>query len=213
VRRYYIVGVPGAGKTTVRRQITGVTTIAEWLDPPPEEMALPSPTLNDRQAETIDQFVVDQVAKKDLAAKEQVEGVVVIDRSPIDAAVFPKKGQTQREKAIEYARALETRRVEILDGSVIYLSAAPTEIAARLTKKRGTQSRSADPVYDLSRLASLNDACLGLYAHPNTKVIPTTGRTVREIVFDVARFIYREEYRPVELKKLLERAQLAPEVP
>ena len=206
VRRYYLVGVPGAGKTTVRRRFGGVKTIPEWLELPPDAMALRPDQMTPEQTTQVDTWVADQIAEKDKLISQENEGVVLVDRSPVDAIAFPQRGQTMAEKAREYYDALRARNVRILEGSIIFLDAEASEVAERLTKKRGSENRSEDPVYKVSDLVLLSQRCKQIYEHDGWWVVKTTNKPVDEVVRKIAQIIYREEYRPIDLRGLIERA-------
>jgi hypothetical protein len=199
---YYITGIPGAGKTTVVRHMNALLGHPEWLTQPLPLMRRPWNTLGKDEKAEVDNFVGQQYCQKNYILATLPEGLYLVDRGPLDALTFVKKGGVSR-RAREYRRQITGRppaaAKSVVPGAVIALEVDPTLAAYRRVKRGGTLD---SPEY-LRQLWLAHKRAYG----EGMRVIPTRDRSIAEVVKDVSRHIHCEPYHPINLDTLLREAE------
>ncbi len=200
-RVYYLVGPPGAGKTTMKKLLNTVTSVPEWLNLIPAEMLKNSMELNKAESEKVDNFVKDQVRKKSIKIKDYVFGTVLIDRSPIDAAAFPTKSGRVLKRITNFINIYESfpQDEKIVNGGLIYLTADPDTLSRRRASKRYLDIKNqANKKLDLNeKIFQLKDYIKSVYK------IDTTNKSKADVVEEIAKIIFKNDYSPINLMEYL----------
>lgn len=198
---YYIDGVPGVGKTTTVGHFNSLVTHDEWLEPMHPLMGRPFVSLSPQQEAEVDQWVLAQVALKNLRMLETVRenpiGIHLIDRCPLDAITF-KQPYDWPAKARELLGAIQpgmakTRKTH--DGELVLMRGDPAEIRIRAA------ARDKETSEDYSR--QLHEALEALYGGAGTVVLNVERMSVQDVVKAVAREIFCQPYQERGLHDLL----------
>ena len=205
---YYLAGVPGAGKTTTFRHLASLTAHDEWVEERLELMSKPWNQLTPVEEQEVDEWVERQVQLKNHNLRYQAAspgiGINIIDRCPPDALAFGE-ASTWQDKAQRLIRSIANgrERATVEPGQVLLLEGEPKELLYR-AKARDRQTTAT---VEFTR--RLQEATVLVYAGeerdvPGVSVITTEGLTVREVVKEVSRTIFLEDYRPCDLQGRLE---------
>lgn len=198
---YYIVGVPGVGKTTTVDHFNSLVTHDEWLEPMHPLMGMPFPSLTPAQAAEVDKWVLDQVGLKNRkmldTVREKPIGIHLIDRCPPDAITF-KQPDEWAVKARDLLAAIQpgqAKERKTHDGELILMKGDPAEIRIRAA------TRDKDTPVEYSR--QLHEALEALYCGAGTVVLDVERMSVQDVVKAVARTIFYEPYQKRGLHDLL----------
>lgn len=192
---YYITGVMSSGKTSVRRSLRGLILYPEWRTQAPQIMGKPYNSLPEAETEEVDGWVSDQFKRKNERLALETEGIIVVDRAPLDPLSFTKEKDLEKKTkhywdtiAPNYGKPLEP-------GSIILLTGDPQEIHFRLTRKTGSTTYSAEDLEKMQR--NLEE----IYKDKNTQIIDTRHMTLDQVVKKVAHVIHGEEYKAITLSR------------
>jgi hypothetical protein len=198
---YYIVGVPGVGKTTTVGHFNSLVTHDEWLEPMNPLMGMPFVSLNAEQEAEVDKWVLDQVGLKNRRMLDTVReapiGIHLIDRCPLDAITF-KQPDGWAAKARDLLDAIQPGKASARkthDGELILMKGDPAEIRIRAA----TRDKETSVEYS----CHLHEALEALYCGPGTVVLDVGRMSVQDVVKAVARTVFRDSYRERGLHDLL----------
>ena len=196
---YYITGAVGAGKSSAVQKMKSLCWIGEWVDPKPEILAKPHIELSPEERAEVDAWVSQQFRKKDFKIAGIVDGLVICDRSPLDPLAFSKpeaRGGRARGHIDAMAPRESSRRLS--KGHVIFLTATGGELLSR-AKHRHIE---ATDTYLENQQATLKE----IYQAPNEAVteISTCGRSLQQVVKNVAKAIHLGTYKEFDVHHRLE---------
>lgn len=198
---YYLVGSVGIGKSTALSQFGCLTTLDEWFDERPEEMADSPDKISTGNTINIDSWANEQFGKKNNYLHRKKVGVFLVDRSPLDPLTFVVKvGESDRAKSMISSGirpGMSTRKVE--GGEIIHMLGDSKEIWSRLITKRKETS------WPLSTIEELQSRSSKLYEPLSPTLVYSTQRKEVEVIRDIAKVIFSDSYKPADLDKELSR--------
>lgn len=197
LRIYYLSGVPGIGKTTVLRHMGGLRCVDEWMSAPDALLARPFKDLSDEEVAKLDEWVAGQFRAKNLYLSALSEGIVIVERGPLDPLAFVESDGLAA-KATTYAEQLEVRQKPIAPGHGIFLHGEPTIISRRIAAR---QAKKQEAGY-LGRLQNQFEHIYG--ALPEVSSWHSTDWSIEELVKNVARAVYADSYAPADLQARLD---------
>lgn len=192
---YYMVGSIGIGKSTVLSQFGNLTTLDEWFDERPSDMANSPENLSTHITMTIDSWTNQQFGKKNDYLVDQKIGLFLVDRSPIDPLTFvvdvteEERARSMLNQGIRPGKSSKL----IESGEIIHMVGEPVEIWSRLITKRKETS------WPPEKIAKLQSKSLELYKPLMPKIIHSTSRREVDVIRDVARIIFSSVYSPADL--------------
>ena len=201
--RFFVVGSVAAGKSTTVNSFRSMWTQDEWTEERAPNMEKAPDLLTTEEKEEIDRWVARQVAlKNDNLDDTTKSGIHVIDRAPLDAFAFTLDQNAWSEKAKLLHDAIAPGKAtdqELVPGHVIFLQNNPEIMAERaisLHKKTTTEKLEKQQI-DL------------LYVYKKLKpeegltIIDAVQKTPSEVVKEVARVIFKNEYHEANMHQLL----------
>ncbi|HHW2811909.1 TPA: SIR2 family protein [Pseudomonas aeruginosa] len=192
---YYMVGSIGIGKSTVLSQFGNLITLDEWFDERPPEMANSPENISTTKTITIDTWTNEQFGKKNNYLVGKSVGLFIIDRSPMDPLTFVvdvSEKERARSMLCEGIRPGKSEK-KVERGEIIHLVGEPAEIWSRLITKRKETS------WPTEKISKLQEKSISLYKPLSPKMINSTGRKEVDVIRDVARIIFSQEYAPADL--------------
>lgn len=196
--RYFLTGSVGVGKTTTQGLLRSLRTLGEWVDPLLPEMAVDPATLGPETWQRIDEWVNDQIEKKNSRLLSTPSGIDIVDRSPLDPLCFmPCNLWSQRAPTILSAvRRLSPNR-RLVKGHVIVLNGEPTIVAPRA--RRALREPTVEGLRSQQEILG----CLFPIDADGVTHIDTRERTPAEVAHAVADVIHRREYLEFDLHQRL----------
>ena len=195
---YYITGIPGIGKTSVCRYMGDLHTIDEWLEEPNALLGKPFHQLTPAEQGDVDTWIAIQFTKKNKLLHEVREGVVLVDRAPLDPLSFNTHADlSNKAKWYKHEAFIGKDPKSFRPGMLILLQGNTHAVSARLAQK---QVSGRDPKY----LQGLQDMlhflydCSELYGP-----VDTASMNLADQIKEVARIIYREPYAEVDIQAQL----------
>lgn len=199
---YYVTGAVGAGKTSVVKKLKSLDTMAEWIEARNPLLGKPHTELSDEERAEVDNWVSAQFRSKNF--RLQKTALLVSDRSPLDPLAFTEPEKLHaRAKCHRQALMPEKAKTPLVPGHVILLKASGAELLARAKDRHAT----ADVKYLEDQQSRLEGLLSGDRSHGTITVLSTSGRTLHQVVRQVARVIHLGEYEPMDIDSRL--AQLA----
>lgn len=192
---YYLTGAIGAGKTSVLSYLGSLLTYEEWTEARHEVLGKPWPDLSSEEREEVDAWILRQFVNKNLALIDGGDGIMVVDRPPLDPLSFTSPGDLT-DKACKMIGAFSPgcSQRHVVPGQVIMLEGAPGELEARVI---GRQKES-----DAAVISDLQTKLREIY--PGAVVVETSGASVHQVVKSVAQIIHLRRYEPIDLHRRLE---------
>lgn len=192
---YYVTGALGVGKSTAISFFRSLLTYEEWPDAKemPNCMGKNWNDLTAKEKEYSNKWTREQFNKKNHAIKEEKEGILIIDRSPLDPIAFTKQKERPK-KAMEIISAISPGQAnrKVVSGHSIVLLGEPAILEERLRDS----SRSG---YDRRTLRKMQKDLVAIYPRKGTTKLPTQDLSKFETAKRVARIIYRDNYIPGNL--------------
>jgi hypothetical protein len=197
---YNITGAISVGKTTAIARLQGMTIIDEWLSPREQLIAKSTEQLNEKERETVDRWVLDQVRLKNRRFIDANVGLHVMDRAPLDPFAFVEKDnfEVKARQIYDIACAGDKREPQkFKEAFVILLLGDPKQLHMR-QKWRGRAG-------GIDYIKKQQEALESIYC-PNGEVavIQTNNKSIAEVVKEVSRAIHCREYRPYKLHERLQ---------
>ena len=189
VYKFFLTGSVSVGKSTVASHFKNLTSHDEWLDPLPDGMEKDPNLVEEERIKKIDQWVANQVGKKNLNLSQKDSGIHIIDRCPLDAFAFTEK-RYWKEKAILLQAGIspgESNR-KLCPGHIIFMTGDPAIIAVRSILKHR--------VTDAEKLKKQQEMLNEVYGKNGNSVtiVDTRDKSIPQVVKDIARIIYNNEY-------------------
>ncbi|MCP4007431.1 MAG: hypothetical protein GY725_24885 [bacterium] len=195
--RYYIVGAPGSGKSSVVEILSSVIAHDEWPEPRPDLLAKDYKRLSPDEQQTVEAWIDRQFRIKNKRLGQNQVGIHLIDRSPLDPLSYTKSEEERRKRA----RVLKTKLVHsIAPGHVFRIDADPSELHLRLLPQLKTS--------ELETLREMTEDMRELYPDKLEGVTPIDSRflSLNELVTIIANYIFLENLPECDLEGLLQEA-------
>ena len=198
---YVVTGAVGSGKSSVISHFRSLRQHDEWFEPRMPGMEKQVAVLSPEQLKKIDEWVDAQFALKNrsLYDKENLIGVHILDRGPLDPLAFTSDSRiSRRAKKLRAAICTRTKlQRQIVPAHIVLLLADPKEMEIR-AKARGKE-------FDAAALGRQEKDLTFVYGTgAGVTVVDTRGLTVSEIVKRVARVIHNNLYDEVNLTERME---------
>lgn len=198
---YYLTGVPGSGKTTTFQHFSSLVTFDEWLDERLSLLAKPADSLTDDERDTVDHWILQQVASKNsLLLKDEQEigvGIRIIDRCPIDLFSFtPYDDWMNKAKALSSVVSPGHSNRRLHDGHVILLTGDPHELRVRAAIR--DRQTGADDAY-MERLQNSTRHVYDKLTFLGVTEFDCQGMSREDVVRAVARLIFLDSYAPADI--------------
>jgi hypothetical protein len=192
---YYMIGSVGAGKSTATSNLRNLITYDEWIDERKPDLAKPEGEISTEKIGGLNDWIAEQFHKKNFALQGSQEGVHVVDRAPLDPLTFgPKEDRGKKAKAL-IEKITDEGAWKVEPGHIIELSASLEEIRIRNSLKHKYW-----PDDEYKKLLRDIEEVYGEL--PKSKIC-TTGRSVAEVAKHIARIIFLDDYRPVDIQERL----------
>lgn len=196
---YYITGAVGAGKSSAVQKMKSLCWIGEWIDPKPEILAKPHIDLTIEERAEVDAWISQQFRKKDFKVSGIIDGLVICDRSPLDPLAFSRpeaRGGRAKAHIDVIAPSASSRR--LVKGHVIFLTATGGELLSRANHRL----IDATDTYLENQQITLKE----IYQAPNPALteISTCGRSLQQVVRNVAKAIHLGPYNEFDIHQRLE---------
>lgn len=202
-RVFYLVGPAGGGKTTMREAFDTVYGISEWLNLIHPKMLDEPQKLTESESREVDHFVLTQTKKKAAEIRKMKYGIILVDRSPIDAAAFATRYETDYERVKRFREEYEkdtTTLDEVVPGCLIFLTADPKELLIRIARKRFVDTN--DPKAKLIEIEKKGPINEKIYQNISTEgvfKIDSTKKTKASVANEIAEIIFRRDYNPINV--------------
>jgi hypothetical protein len=144
----------------------------------------------------VDQWVLDQIGKKNLLLEDERSGIHVVDRGPLDAFAFTKKGKWRKKAqairgAVSKGKAIDRT---LCKAHVIFLTGDPDVMAAR------SILRHKD--FNPKELTEQQELLREVYAKRlgnGVSTVDTTDKGIPQVVKEVARVVLLQPYEEADL--------------
>ena len=193
---YYLVGSVGAGKSTAAGKFRNLITYDEWIDERDPNLAKPETEVDDDAAvKRMNAYITEQFRKKNFALHSCAEGIHIVDRAPLDPLTFqPLEGRAARAATL-IDHITDKKKREIVQGHVIELTAPVADL-----KIRNSLKHKYWPKKEFERLIG---AIGEVYGPLERSIVCTSGRSAAAVAKELARIIFLDPYRPVDLQDVL----------
>jgi hypothetical protein len=154
-------------------------------------MAVPESTLNRTQIRKVNAWTAEQFRKKNVSLSKNPSGIHLIDRCPLDPLTFGKPGE-RTQKATRLHKAITNDgQNQIEKGHVIYLEADARDLKFRTSYKHKYWTEAE---FD----GLLREIGIVYKKIPKT-VLCTRGRSVYDVIRELAKIIFIDEYEEVDV--------------
>lgn len=203
--RFFVTGPVSVGKSSVVNNFRSLLTQDEWTEERTPGMEKDPAKLLPEEEERIDEWVADQIAKKNNNLLESTKlGVHVVDRAPLDLFAFAKKSDWQK-KAVRIGKAVLSDRAQrkLANGHVILLTGRPEVMSARALSLHKTF-----PVDAMANQQDLLKITYGLVSPAGAVSMVYTGdKSIGQVVKDVAEIVFVKPYVAGDIAGCLEKIE------
>ncbi len=189
---YYVIGSVGAGKSTATGNFRNLQTYDEWVDERKPELAIPEGEVETELVGGINAWIAEQFRKKNYALQATSEGLHIVDRAPLDPLTFGKPADRPAKAAALLKEITDDGNRVIAPGHLIHLDAVVDELEIRNSLKH----KYWDDIYLTELLEHINE----VYGSLPKSVVCTRGRNAIAVARAIARIIFVDEYRPVDIQ-------------
>ena len=194
--RYFLTGAVAVGKSTAAAFFRSLQTHDEWLEPRESGMEKDPALIDDPVRITkIDNWVADQVAKKNVILANVSSGLHIVDRAPLDAFAFTKEADWT-SKAELLRRAVTPGKAtsrKLCPGHVILLLGDPEVMAVRaIAKHKSTDSSKLKKQQDLLNIVY---GCRGF----GVTVVDTRDKNSFRVAKEIANIIHCKPYQEADI--------------
>lgn len=195
---YYLIGSVGAGKSTAASNFRNLINYDEWIDERDPNLAKPETEVDDDAAiERMNTYITEQFRKKNYALHNCAEGIHIVDRAPLDPLTFQAADKRSARAVILADHVTDKNSRTIVKGHIIQLTAPVADLMIRNSLKHKYW-----PVKEFKKLVGAIDE---VYGPIERSVVCTSGRSASGVAKEIARIIFLEPYRPVDLQTELVR--------
>lgn len=195
---YYIVGPVAAGKSSLLEHLRCFETYEEWTRSPPSEMYRSFNTLDEAEAEKVNEFVYSELKEKNKRMSEAQVGFHFMDRGPLDLYAFSDTDEEIKKKTADL-KSLITRHRPWQNGGVIFLKAkGDTLVSRNYTRGRSPEQAGSSGYFEL-QLDKLKEI------YDPEFICDTEGQTPGQIAKKVVRRVLLKKYEPIDLNATMER--------
>jgi energy-coupling factor transporter ATP-binding protein EcfA2 len=195
VYRYYLVGPPGSGKSSILAHLGCLVTHDEWPDTRPDLLARAPESLSEPENRIVNAWLNRQFRLKNRRLLRAEIGIHVVDRSPLDPLTYQDTISKQRQRATDLRRGL---RSPVAAGHVIRFIGPADVLALRLILLQ----KDLEPDV-IGRIATRTDL---LYQGEGVTTIDTTNRTLLDVAKEVSDLIHLRDVTVQDLDGMLARA-------
>jgi hypothetical protein len=184
--RFLITGCVSVGKSTTVSQFRNLNTLDEWLEQRAPGMEKDPALLTEEDRLEIDRWVAKQIGLKNLNLLNSGDGLLVVDRAPLDAFAFTPLG-AWREKAKLLREGISPRKAAraLCPAHVILLVGDPAVMAVRSLARHKEMS--------VGHLRVQQELIIRIYRdRPGVSVVYTVDKTVAQVTKEVASIIHRK---------------------
>ncbi len=192
---YYLIGAIGAGKSTAASKFRSLMTYDEWIDERRPELAVDESELSPEAIKELNIWVTEQFRKKNFALSGCKEGIHIVDRCPLDPLTFGEPDERSEKASALIEKITDVGRRPIERGHIIFLDCDLPDVKIRSSLKH--------KYWTDEKLRRLLQAMDEIYTDVRRSVICTRGRTAREVAHEIAKVIFLEDYRPVDISAAL----------
>jgi hypothetical protein len=192
---YYLIGSVGAGKSTAASNFRNLRTYDEWVDERKPELAKPEAEVKSEEIGGINDWIAEQFRKKNYALQSTREGIHIVDRAPLDPLTFGPPADRPRKAAALLKEVTDNGERNIAPGHIIYLEAAVDELKIRNSLKH--------KYWDEQYLSELIMNIEQIYGDLDKSAVCTRGRDAVSVARAIARIIFVDEYKPVDIQAQL----------
>ncbi len=195
---YYISGSAGVGKTTALNYFQSFYTYNEWPDIKDENLDKRETDLQDDEREQLDRWISNQFRKKNTLISKNEEGIILIDRSPLDPLTYALEGKCA-DRAIELNKTYYQTCYDstLAKGRILILKADPNITLNRL-KKRASDN------FDNEWIRQKECKFDRLFGTRDVRFLDTSSLTKEEMVKAIGYIIFNEPYNVIDINKYLD---------
>ena len=210
VRRYYLMGVVGVGKSTLRENLRtliaaheqevaagGVSIYTEFPQSRAAEVNHAKDTLSQCSAEEIQKWIFTQLADKNRLIVEDKSDLLLIDRTPLDTFAFypPQEWQARAQQMLEVLGST------LALGELIFLEGSPAAIHKRMDNSRGYSVNTL--AQQQSSFEILLDWLIEQYNY-QARRINVRGLAPPQVAEKALAIIKSEDYTALDIQKVVE---------
>lgn len=192
---YYVIGSVGAGKSTAAGNFRNLRTYDEWVDERKPELARPEAEVKSEDIGGLNDWIAEQFRKKNHALEATREGIHIVDRAPLDPLTFGPPADRPRKAAALLKEITDDGQRQIAPGHIIHLDAEVDDLKIRNSLKH--------KYWDNQYLSELLTRIDEIYGGVEKSVVCTRGRDAVAVARAIARIIFVDDYRPVNVEAQL----------
>jgi hypothetical protein len=194
---YYIIGSIGAGKTTMTNNFRNLITYDEWIEERRAELAQPEKTIDPNVIGELDNWIASQFEMKNRSLQHFDEGIHLVDRCPLDPLTFGERENRSKKAGRLLEQVTDKGQRHIEPGHIIYLDSDISELKRRNSFKH--------KYWTDAQLSELLGGISEVYQGLAKSTILTHGRDIQDVVREVSRVIFLDDYNPVDVQAELEK--------
>lgn len=189
--KYYITGPLGVGKSMTIRDFGNLIALEEWLAPRFPLLQEHWKELGNPGKAEVDPWIAEQFKLKNDNARRAREGIVMLDRAPLDPLAFtPTEEWSDKAHNLLKTICPGPRPYKVEDGKVILL----IDDVKRLALKMIETDRSK---YTEDDLKEMEDHLKKAYGSDGVEVVDVRGWGRADVARRVAEIVHLEKYEPV----------------